>query len=249
MISEMRDASPAGALFGECTETLVLSCLQNVMGKTYANDEKKPRSACASVGCFRFFAGEPDRELLLYRPDRFMILVPQNDRWATLIEDCFPGAVKVERYAIKKDTGFDTKRLRQYAAALPEGYTAAPIDGALYDECFKNPWTEDFVSSFAGKEQFLRLGRGIVILKEGRIAAGASSYSRYREGIEIEVDTLPEHRRRHLATAACAALILRCLKEGLYPSWDAQNMASVHLAEKLGYEFDHAYTAYEVRTE
>jgi len=32
----------------------------------------------------------------------------------------------------------------------------------------------------------------------------------------------------------------------LYPSWDAQNMNSVHLAEKLGYEFDHAYTAYEV---
>ena len=32
----------------------------------------------------------------------------------------------------------------------------------------------------------------------------------------------------------------------LYPSWDAQNMNSVHLAEKLGYEFDHEYTAYEV---
>ena len=36
-----------------------------------------------------------------------------------------------------------------------------------------------------------------------------------------------------------AALILQCLEEGLYPSWDAQNMISVHLAEKLGYELDH----------
>ena len=44
-------------------------------------------------------------------------------------------------------------------------------------------------------------------------------------------------------------LILRCLDEGLYPSEDAQNMASVHLAEKLGYEFDHEYTAYEVTGE
>ena len=42
------------------------------------------------------------------------------------------------------------------------------------------------------------------------------------------------------------ALILRCLKENLYPSWDAQNINSVHLAEKLGYEFDHEYIAYEV---
>lgn len=32
----------------------------------------------------------------------------------------------------------------------------------------------------------------------------------------------------------------------LFAGWDAQNMNSVHLAEKLGYEFDHEYTAYEV---
>jgi hypothetical protein len=52
-----------------------------------------------------------------------------------------------------------------------------------------------------------------------------------------------------LATIACAALILNCLEEGLYPSWDAQNLTSVHLAEKLGYELDHEYTVYEVRLE
>ena len=40
--------------------------------------------------------------------------------------------------------------------------------------------------------------------------------------------------------------LLQCLEEGLYPSWDAQNMNSVYLAEKLGYEFDHEYTIYEV---
>lgn len=35
-------------------------------------------------------------------------------------------------------------------------------------------------------------------------------------------------------------------KDNLYPSWEAQNMNSVHLAMKLGYEFDHEYVAYEV---
>ena len=84
------------------------------------------------------------------------------------------------------------------------------------------------------------------LLKNGKIVSGASSYTRYREGIEIEVDTAAPERRNHLATVACAALILRCLEEGLYPSWDAHNMDSVRLAEKLGYKFSHAYTAYEV---
>jgi hypothetical protein len=32
----------------------------------------------------------------------------------------------------------------------------------------------------------------------------------------------------------------------LYPSWDAHDMNSVHLAEKLGYELSHEYVAYEV---
>ena len=62
-------------------------------------------------------------------------------------------------------------------------------------------------------------------------------------------NTLPSERRKHLATIACSALILKCLEEGLYPSWDTQNIHSVHLAKKLGYEFDHAYTAYEVAAE
>ena len=55
-----------------------------------------------------------------------------------------------------------------------------------------------------------------------------------------------DERTKNLATIASAALILRCLDENLYPSWDAQNMNSVHLAEKLGYEFSHEYVAYEV---
>ena len=88
-----------------------------------------------------------------------------------------------------------------------------------------------------------------MILKSGRIVAGASSYTRYKEGIEIEVDTIEDERRKGLATIVCAALILQCLEEGLYLGWDARNMNSVRLAEKLGYEFDHEYTAYEVSAE
>lgn len=59
-------------------------------------------------------------------------------------------------------------------------------------------------------------------------------------------NSYPEEKRKHLATVACSVLILNCLEEGLYPSWDAQNMNSVQLAEKLGYEYDHEYIAYEV---
>ena len=219
------------------------------MGKIYVTDLESPVSAFAFVGCFGFFAGEPDRELVINKPDGFIIMTPQNDKWEALIEECYPSAKRVTRYAIKKDTKFDVGMLQKEISKLPPGYELKQIDSDIYDKCLENPVTADFVSSFENKERYLKIGRGMVILKDGEIVSGASSYTRYNEGIEIEVDTVESERRKHLATIVCSALILKCLDEGLYPSWDAHNMNSVHLAEKLGYEFDREYAAYEVVAE
>ncbi len=221
----------------------------NSLLKIYVTDSDTPVSAMVYVGCFAFYAGVPDKELVMSKQKGFVIMIPQNKGWEACIEACFPTAKKVTRYAIKKDTQFDLPFLRSVVEKLPEGYELTEIDEDIYDLCLTDPVTRDFVSSFESKEKYLKIGRGMVVMKSGRIVSGASSYTRYNEGIEIEVDTVPEERRNGLASVACAALILRCLDEGVYPSWDAQNMNSVHLAEKLGYEFDHEYTAYEVSDE
>ena len=237
------------ALFAGWEETLIWSCLQNVMGKIFVTERENPKSACACVGCFMFFAGEPDKELVLNKGNGYRIMVPRNESWARFIEECFPDSKRFTRYAIKKDTKFDVEKLRANLSLLPPGYELKKIDSELYDRCFENSETVDFVSTFGTKEKYLELGRGVAVLKEGKIVAGASSYTRYKTGIEIEVDTLEAHRKKHLATVCCSALILNCLEEGLYPSWDAHNMNSVQLAQKLGYEFSHEYAAYEVSAE
>lgn len=94
---------------------------------------------------------------------------------------------------------------------------------------------------------YQKYGLGVVALKDGEPVSGASSYTSYNGGIEIEIDTREDHRRRGLAFACGAKLILECLARGWYPSWDAQNKWSAALAEKLGYHFDGEYTAYEVQ--
>ena len=249
MIYELDDTSKVESLFEGWQETLIYSCLQKIMGKVYVTDPEKPLSASAFVGCFVFFAGKPDLELVKNKPCGFLIMTPQNTEWAELIEKAYPDAKKITRYAIKKDTSFDTEALKKNLELLPDGYELKSIDEELYDKCLEHPVTADFVSSFESKEKYLEYGRGIVILKDGCIVSGASSYTRYKEGIEIEVDTFEPERRKHLALIACSALILNCLEEGLYPSWDAHNLNSVHLAEKLGYEPDHEYIAYEVASD
>jgi hypothetical protein len=246
MVFELEDTSKAQKIFDGWEETLIYSALQKVMGKIYVTDLENPVSAFAFTGVFGFYAGEPDEELVKNKPEGFVIMVPQNEAWAELIEKVYPGANKVTRYAIKKDTKFDVEALKKNLELLPEGYELKNIDDKLYDLCWENPVTADFVAVFGSKERYLELGRGVMILKDGKFVSGASSYTRYNEGIEIEVDTIKSERRKHLALVSCSALILRCLEEGLYPSWDAHNMMSVRMAEKLGYEFDHEYFAYEV---
>lgn len=252
MVYEVKNSEQVNPLFQGWQETLIWSCLQNVMGHLYTTCIEKPVSAMAVLGDFVFFAGKPDKELVLFKPDwskqKFMIMVPQNEAWADMIEHCFGDKVnKVTRYAIKKEPNiFDRAALQKVVKTLPENYTIKMMDEELFWRCKEIGWCRDWVSQYPDYKDYKNHGLGVVIIKDGEPVAGASSYSGYQGGIEIEIDTKEEYRRRGLAYICGAKLILECLDRDLYPSWDAQNTWSVALAEKLGYHFDHAYTAYEV---
>lgn len=191
-------------------------------------------------------------ELVSYKPvwctQTFMIMVPQNEPWKSLITQFHGEKAKiVSRYAIKKEPHiFDKEKLEKAVASLPKQYTFSMIDEQLYQMCKTESWSADLVSQFSNYEKYHELGIGVVICHENVIVSGASSYSRYQEGIEIEIDTKKEYRRKGLASMCGAKLILECLKRDLYPSWDAQNKSSVALAEKLGYHYSHTYTAIEI---
>lgn len=232
------------------SESIIWSCLQGVMGEIHTNDTDD--AAMAILGDFAFYAGKTSEKLLKFKPESckqdFIIMVPQNDEWAKLIEKCYGDkAKKVTRYAIKKEKDiFDVDKLERAILELPEGYELKLLEEYEYTLCQNNRWANDLVSQFKDYDTYKKLGLGVIVLKDGDLVAGASSYSRYNEGIEIEIDTREDHRRKGLAYACGAKLILECLKIGLYPSWDAQNIWSVALAEKLGYHFSHEYTAYEI---
>ena len=241
----------AKELFKGWEETLIWSCLQGIMGKVYTNIPDND-SAMAMLGDFVFFAGKPSEKLLRYKPESckqdFIIMVPQNDEWSVMIEQVYKEkAKKVTRYAFKKEPDiFDKDKLKKVTAQLPDDFEIKQIEEYEFSMCKKNHWSNDLVSQFKDYEAYRKLGLGVVILHNGELVAGASSYGRYKDGIEIEIDTREDYRRKGLAYVSGAKLILECLDRNLYPSWDAQNLWSAALAEKLGYHFSHEYTAYEI---
>lgn len=252
MVYETSNNKYIETLFGNWQETLIWSCLQDVMGKLYVTHKEHPDCAMALIGDFCFFAGQPNEELVSFKPEGcqqdFVIMIPQNDEWATLIEDVYgKRARKVERYAIKKEPDvFDRFKLQQMVNAKADEYELQMIDEQWFYRCREADWCRDLVSQYYSYEMYKKHGLGVILLKDGEVVSGASSYSAYIGGIEIEIDTHEDYRRRGLASICGAKLILECLDRDLYPSWDAQNRGSVALAEKLGYHFDHAYVAYEI---
>lgn len=239
-------------LFTAWEETLIWSCLQGCMGSAWTDSSQNPKSAQLVIADFCFLAGEVREELVRHRPKEhesdFVIMVPQNEAWAKQIEGVYGNyAVKVTRYAIKKEPDvFDLEKLQGIVEAVDKEYEIRLMDKELFEIARENRWSGDLCSQFLDFNDYAGRGLGVAALHKGELVSGASSYTVYHQGIEIEIDTREDYRRKGLALVCGAKLILECRARNLYPSWDAQNKGSVALAEKLGYHFKEEYTAYEV---
>lgn len=241
-------------LFQDWDETLIWSCLQGCMGQAWTDNNFQV--AQIIIGDFFFFAGNVElpesRKLLQNIPKKYnrpwILIIPKDESWNSLIEKIYAGKYKsITRHAIKKEPDvFNKDILQKYIDIMPKTYSIATIDESLYHITKAEIWSRDFCSQFSSYDEYKQNGLGFAILFEGKPVCGASSYTYYNGGIEIEISTLEEHRRKGLATACAAKLILECMKRNIYPSWDAANRASVALAEKLGYHFDHEYTTYAI---
>lgn len=238
------DMQKISELFDGHQDTLILSCLQGHMGYANADNDENPTAAQIVVGDFCFFAGVPSVELA--KKAAAPIIAPMSADWEPVIEATLSGRVqKGLRYSIKKETDiFDIEKLRAFSQSLDESFQIKLIDKNIYNQAMSESWSRDLCSVFSDFDDYHARGHGVAALHDGKLVAGASSYSVYDGGIEIEIDTNTDYRRRGLATACGARLILECLQRGLYPSWDAHDLRSVALAEKLGYHMDKPYNVY-----
>lgn len=252
MVYELKRSTQVKRLFGGWQETMVWSCLQGVMGRLYGDDPERPSSAVAVLGDFSFFAGKPSAELVAFLPEKTggktHILVPQTAEWSECMRSVYGDRMQAAtRYALQKwPLQFDRQALQTAVAGLAAGYELRLMDQELFDCCKQIPWCEAWVAQYEDFSQYQRYGLGVVGSRDGEIVAGASSYSGFLKGIEIQIDTREEDRRKGLAYACGAKLILTCLERGWIPSWDAHNEISASLAQKLGFRFSHTYSVFEI---
>ncbi|MDY3619429.1 GNAT family N-acetyltransferase [Agathobaculum sp.] len=232
-------------LFAGWEETMVWSVLQGKMGAAYADNAQAPRAAQLCIADFCFLAGAPNGELASHLLGEFEIWIPRTEDWQSLIERQWgENAKTITRYAFDAQPAFDQACLRAFVGQA--AYPLQLVDEPLYRALRSQEWSRDLVSQFPDFQAYAAHGVGVAALNCGEPVCGASTYTYYDGGIEIEIDTKPEFRRKGLARACASALILECLRRGLVPSWDAANPESAHLAQTLGFGEPRAYLAYEI---
>lgn len=247
MTVPVTDPAALAPLLDNWEEGMLYAYLSGRMG--YAVAQEGCRSAQVRVGDFCFLAGAPDAAVAAWQPETlrlYTIFIPRTQDWDALIERVYPQAQRSVRYAFRKDNAFDAAMLHGFAAMLPEGYLLKSMDEALYRQAAQAGWSRDLVSQYPTWESYAAHGAGYAALQGGALVCGASSYADWPGGLEIEIDTHPAYRGRGLARACAAALMLECLSRGLYPSWDAANPVSAHLAQTLGYISSGEYAVYEL---
>src|SRR5215469_8641062 len=198
-----------------CLHGSVAAVIEGGMGKVFADAQEEPCVALAVLD-FRFLAGDP------FHPNAlplFELLQPGNvviaptPAWRHLVAATYPSALTVYRREAFQAEQFDIGQLRRFCQALPIGFELRQVRLEEVMQ-FATDLDPALIYNFRSHEEFITRGVGVGILHQGKFVSGASSAAVGEGKFEIEIQTQPEFRRRGLARAVAAALILYGLDHG-----------------------------------
>lgn len=230
------------------------SCVEGNMGRAWVDKKDNPSIAMVVVADFCFLLGYTEdmsnkvaiKELL--EQFKRKIIISCSNYGVSVIKQYFPNNhKKYSRYAMKKEPDvFQRSKLKSFIEAVEPRFHIEKIDGSNYNKVLEDEFMADCCSNYSSLEEFMQNGIGYVIIHDGEIISGASSYSYCKGSIDITIGTKEEYRQNGLALACASKLILDCLEKNIYPRWDAANLESVALAENLGYHFEKEYEVYSI---
>lgn len=129
-----------------------------------------------------------------------------------------------------------TDRDRSRQIVEPDGAVVTAIRAGDKAEIRALKWAEGVFDSYRDDRHHTAAGFGYCVRTGGRIVSLCTSFCDGPDGVEIEVDTDPDHQGRGFARLACKHFLAECVDRAVTPLWDASNEASERLAASLGFE-------------
>jgi len=137
---------------------------------------------------------------------------------------------------------------------IPAGYEVKPINESLLEsnEFGNMDQVMGWVRSFWRSHQdFAKKGIGYCLIKEKTIVSWCLSVYVSGTNFEFGVATMPEYLRQGLATFVAAACVEHCDENEFTPHWHCwnDNLGSIAVAERIGFEEPKTYYAYKFQLE
>lgn len=225
---------------------LVHGVLSGAFGQAFADQPDHATVGMIGIHDFVFFAGDaasPTATAMLQSCPPGAWLIGQDVTWHERFGEQWTHLKQKERFAFQAPAVWDRERLTALRHELPLGCTLKPIteaDAARFAQLSTSlvDFTEQGQPTMA-----YSVGFGIEV--EGQFVAGCAG-APAGGMLDFEIQTALAHRRRGLATAVAAAMILYCLDHELKPCWDAANEMSARLAEKVSFVGRTRYSAYQI---
>lgn len=238
-------------LFEKCRYDRVLidSVLEGHFGDAVIDSIDEPQVARLDSGAFTILGGNPKAdgvdEILNTAPIYYVS--PQNKEWKQKLEEIYRDRISVLIFTDFTSACVSQSNLADLVMMLQPYYEVKRIDEHLAKKLPSELGNEYFFENFHSIDDFLSRGIGFCIGCNDKIISAATSMARSSKAIDIEIETLPEHRRKGLGTVVGAKLVAHCLENGIAPRWLAANAESERLAMKLGFQRGETYSTFSIR--
>lgn len=222
--------------------TIVEAALQGEMGEVYYVFQEQLKSVMLKVGDFIIMEGEINEraEEYLEHMQTHCEIISSEEKWYEYILSRW-GEGTINKRTIFSSKDIKSEHLTNIIENIPEGCRVERIDSIMANRLLKDRWSRDLILNFNTGEAFYQKGIGFVLVNGLKMVAGASSFSRLKDGIEVEINTNPEHRKMGYGTIVAAVLVKYCLDNNLVPYWNSMNPICCKIATKLGFKKEKDY--------
>lgn len=222
-------------------------------GLALVDDAVKPSSVFVSSPEGIFIGGDPtdgfaaavrERLAATYVPERDGDLVVSFDHadWerlaSAMVPELAPFRVPRRHYLLR----MDQPRRRP---SPPAGVRIVPIDAALLRHARLPDHVRSWIDgNWGGEANFLARGFGVAAVQDERIVSWSVADCVLADRAEIGIHTVPECRRRGLATQVTAAAVMDAFDRGLAQvGWhcNEDNPGSYRTAEAVGFTLHRRY--------
>ena len=219
-------------------ETIIKGTLEERLGEIFVDDIKDPNNAMLRYKMYVIFGGSGKgdnlTEFFKLVQDEVWFFCP-NEIWVENLKNYFNDKLTFLNRTKVYSNELDINHIRKLKENIPENYEIVKLTNELID-CFDEYFKQRYSYYYGHLDKLKEIGFGFCALYNGQIVSVAATVlPMYKKAFEIQINTVPEHQRKGLATVVCAHLIEYSLENGYDPKWDAFTEISAALALKLGY--------------